>query len=240
MRAGIDVGEDVVSPYLWSRGVKRIDVVALTHAHQDHLGGLTAVLNNFEVGQLWVGRDIGSAEFQDLLALAREQGVRILHRREGDSFVWGSVVGKILWPEDLTEHQVAENDDSMVIRLTDGAQSFLLPGDIERSSEEKILSEGQKLSAAFLKVAHHGSKTSTTEPFLCAVHPTYAAISVGRNNPFGHPSPEVLQRLRADGVRIYRTDLDGAITADTDGKTVQATTFLQPSSGDGVLTAPQH
>lgn len=229
MHAGIDVGEDVVSPYLWSRGLKRIDVVALTHAHLDHLGGLTAVLSNFTVRQLWIGRDIASAPFQNLLALARERGVRILHRREGDSFVWGTIAGRILWPEDLTEHQVAKNDDSMVIRLRDGAQSFLLPGDIERPSEEKILSERKNLSAAFLKVAHHGSKTSTTEPFLCAVHPAYAAISVGRNNPFGHPSPEVLQRLRADGVRVYRTDLDGAITADTDGRTVTVTTFLHPS-----------
>jgi competence protein ComEC len=226
MHSGIDVGEEVVSPYLWSRGLKRIDVVALTHAHQDHLGGLAAILNNFRVRELWLGRNSDSGAFQAIVALARERGVRIVHHRQGDTFAWGAVSGKVLWPEDLSEHETAKNDDSLVIRLTDGSQSILLPGDIERPSERQILSENQSVGAAFLKVAHHGSKTSSTEAFLCAVHPAFAAISVGRNNPFGHPSPEVLERLHADGVRVYRTDLDGAITAATDGRTVTVTTFL--------------
>jgi competence protein ComEC len=229
MRSGIDVGEEVVSPYLWSRGLKQIDIVALTHAHQDHLGGLPAILNNFRVRQLWVGRDIDTPEFQAILALARERGVRIVHHRQGDTFKWGPVSGQILWPEDLAEQETAKNDDSLVIRLTDGAQSFLLPGDIELPSERTILSEGKNVGATFLKVAHHGSKTSTTDAFLTAVHPAFAAISVGTNNPFGQPSPEVLERLHADGVRVYRTDLDGAITATTDGKILTVSSFLHNS-----------
>ena len=112
------------------------------------------------------------------------------------------------------------------MRLTDGSQSILLPGDIERPSERKILAEDQAVSANFLKVAHHGSKTSTIEPFLSSSHPAFAAISVGRDNAFGHPSPEVVERLEAAGVRVYRTDRDGAITATTDGRTLAVSTFL--------------
>ena len=226
MRSGLDVGEDVVSPYLWSRGLKQIDVVALTHAHQDHLGGLPAILENFRVRELWVGRDIASAAYQEILAIARERGIRVIHTRQGDTFERGMVSGNILWPEDLTGDQSAKNDDSLVMRLTDGTQSILLPGDIERPSERKILAENEIVSANFLKVAHHGSKTSTIEPFLTSSHPAFAAISAGRDNSFGHPSPEVVERLEAAGIKVFRTDRDGAITATTDGRTMSVSTFL--------------
>ncbi len=226
MRSGIDVGEDVVSPYLWSRGLKHIDVVALTHAHEDHLGGLPAIFENFRVGEFWVGRDIQSAAYRQVLAAARAHGVPIRHLKQGDSFSEDGVSGNILWPDDLTEGQSAKNDDSLVMRLTDGNETLLLAGDIERPSERRILAEEQPVGVNFLKVAHHGSKTSTTDPFLSAAHPAFAAISVGRDNIFGHPSPEVTERLEAAGVRVYRTDRDGAITASTDGSNLNVSTFL--------------
>ena len=112
------------------------------------------------------------------------------------------------------------------MRLTDGAESFLLAGDVERPSERAILNDEQSLGVNFLKVAHHGSKTSTTDAFLSAAHPAFAAISVGRDNSFGHPSPEVTDRLEAAGMHVYRTDRDGAITASTDGSTLSVSTFL--------------
>jgi competence protein ComEC len=228
MRSGIDVGEDVVSPYLWSRGLKQIDVVALTHAHEDHLGGLPAVLENFKVRELWVGRDIHSAAYGHVIEVARARGVVVRHLKQGDSFSTDGVAGTVLWPDDPSEGQTAKNDDSLVIRLCDGAQSLLLAGDIERPSERKIVSEGKAVDVNFLKVAHHGSKTSTTDAFLAAAHPAFGAISVGRDNAFGHPSPEVIERLQTAGVRVYRTDRDGAITAITDGKTLAVSTFLHP------------
>jgi competence protein ComEC len=226
MRMGLDVGEDVVSPYLWSRGIKRIDVVALTHAHEDHLGGLPAIFENFRVGELWVGRDIRSAAYEQLIALAKAHGVLIKHLKQGDTFSEDGVLGSVLWPEEDGEGRSAKNDDSLVVRLTDGTESFLLAGDVERPSERAILSEQQSVGVNFLKVAHHGSKTSTTDAFLAAAHPAYAAISVGRDNSFGHPSPEVTDRLAAAGVRFYRTDRDGAITASTDGSTLSVSSFL--------------
>ncbi len=227
MRSGIDVGEDVVSPFLWSRGLKKIDVVALTHAHEDHLGGLPAIFENFHVGEFWVGRDIQSAEYRQVLASARAHGVLIRHLKQGDSFSEDGVSGNILWPDDLSEGRSAKNDDSLVMRLTDGAESFLLAGDIERPSERRILAEDQDVGVNFLKIAHHGSKTSTTDAFLSAAHPAFAAVSVGRDNTFGHPSPEVTERLEAAGVRVYRTDQDGAITASTDGSALSVSTFRQ-------------
>jgi competence protein ComEC len=227
MRSGIDIGEDVVSPYLWSRGLKRIDVVALTHAHEDHLGGLPAIFENFSVGEFWVGRDIQSAAYRQVLAAARAHGVLIRHLKQGDTFSDDGVSGEILWPDDLAEGSSAKNDDSLVMRLSDGAESFLLAGDIERPSERKMLAEEQAVGVNFLKIAHHGSKTSTTDPFLSAAHPAFAAISVGRDNIFGHPSREVTDRLDAAGVRVYRTDRDGAVTASTDGSTLSVSTFLQ-------------
>jgi competence protein ComEC len=229
MRSGIDIGEEVVSPYLWSRGLKQIDVIALTHAHEDHLGGLPAILANFRVRELWVGRDIQSEAYRHVLALARERGVRILHRKQGESFDFDGVSGSILWPDNLNEGKTANNDDSLVMRLTDGSQSLLLAGDIERPSERKILTEDQTVAVNFLKVAHHGSKTSTTDPFLSAAHPAIAAISVGRDNSFGHPSPEVIDRLQSAGVRVYRTDLDGAITATISGQSLSVSTFEHPN-----------
>jgi competence protein ComEC len=226
MRSGIDVGEEVVSPYLWSRGLQKIDVVALTHAHEDHLGGLTAIFENFRVGEFWVGRDIQSTAYEQVLALAQSHGVRIRHLKQGDSFSEDGVSGSVLWPDDISESRSARNDDSLVLRLTDGAETLLLAGDIERPSERKLLAEEQPLGVNFLKVAHHGSKTSTTDAFLSAAHPAFAAISVGRDNLFGHPSAEVTDRLDAAGVRIYRTDRNGAITAGTDGRSLALSTFL--------------
>jgi len=226
VRTGFDTGEQVVSPYLWNRGLKRLDVVALTHAHQDHLGGLDAVLENFRARELWVGRDVASPAYRGLLDLAQERGVRVVHQIRGEAFACDGVAGHFLWPDTSAEAESAKNNDSMVMRLQHGSVAVLLPGDIERPVERELLSHGDPLAADFLKVAHHGSKTSTSAELLRDVAPRLAVISVGEANPFGQPNPDVLERLSTAGARVLRTDRDGAVTILSDGRTLRVRCFI--------------
>jgi len=227
VRARFDVGEEVVSRYLWSRGLKRLDAVALTHAHEDHLDGLIAVLQNFRVSELWVGHDVASAGFRNLLQVARMRGTRIVHLKAGDSFSWGAAHGTVLWPNSDSEVHSATNDDSLVLRVEFGKQSLLLAGDIEKPVERTLVEEAEPIASRFLKVAHHGSSTSSTDAFLAQVQPRYAAISVGENNPFNHPTVAALERLHASGAQVFRTDKDGAITFITDGNAERLSTYVQ-------------
>ncbi|HEY7825842.1 MAG TPA: ComEC/Rec2 family competence protein [Candidatus Acidoferrales bacterium] len=226
-RSGPDVGEEVVSPFLWSRGLKRLDVVALSHAHHDHLDGLHAVIRNFRVGELWVGRDEETPAFRQLLAEARARGVKIVHRTSGETFDWDGVRGGILWPPDSATEAEASNDDSLVMRLADANVRFLLPGDIQKKVEESLAEAHAPLAADFLKAPHHGSKTSSTPDFLAAVSPRVAVASVGEDNPFGHPAASTVERYEQAGIRLLRTDRDGEVTGITDGSTLEIRTFAE-------------
>jgi len=226
-RSGTDVGEEVVSPYLWSRGLKRIDVVALTHAHHDHIDGLRSVLANFRVGELWIGRDEETTAFKSLLAEARSRGIPIVHQAQGGEFDWEGVHGQVLWPPDAGPVDEASNDDSLVLRFSDGKMRFLLAGDIQQHVEERLVGAHAPLAADFLKVPHHGSKTSSTEALLAAVAPRVAAVSVGEANSFGHPSEDVIERYEHSGVRLLRTDRDGAVTAVTDGENLSVHSYAE-------------
>jgi competence protein ComEC len=226
-RSGLDVGEQVVSPYLWARGIKRLDVIALTHAHHDHLDGLHSVIQNFRVGELWIGRDEETHAFEDLLKEARECGVRIVHEVSGSKFDWDGITGNVLWPADPTPVNEASNDDSLVLRLQDGSVRFLLAGDIQKKVEQRLVKEDAEIAADFLKVPHHGSKTSSTADFIAAVAPRVGVVSAGEANPFGHPAPGTIERYAQAGVRLLRTDRDGAVTALTDGHALTVTTFAE-------------
>jgi competence protein ComEC len=226
-RPGIDVGEDVVSPYLWSRGIKRIDVVALTHAHEDHYGGLASVLRNFKVGEVWLGHDAESVGYRALLAEVNALNVPVIRRVKGDAVDWGGVRLDVLWPADDEPVKTASNNDSLVMRLSDGSETMLLTGDIEKPVERTLTGDGAQLTADFLKVPHHGSKTSSTQGLLDAVHPHFAVISVGEDNGFGQPNSDVVDRIQQKGARLYRTDRDGAVTALTDGTHLTVQPFLQ-------------
>ena len=227
---GIDPGEEAVSPYLWSRGFQKVDVVALTHAHQDHLGGLTAILENFRVGRLWIGREVSSPALAKIEQMARDRHIPIEHETRAKSFAWDRVEGKFFWPEasSASPSPTAKNDDSLVLRLRYEDHAVLLPGDAEKDAEREMLSEsGQdELRAEVLKVGHHGSRNSTTPEFLAAVKPRLAVISVGEDNRYGHPNPELLERLTSAGVRTLRTDRDGAVRILMDGKGVEVRCFL--------------
>lgn len=219
----LDIGEDVVSPYLWSRGISRIDVMALTHAHADHMGGMFAVMENFRPRELWFPEGIPDSEIRRLLDEAHSYNVKVIYRKAGDIFSYGGVRLRILAPvgSSATPNAVSHrNDESLVMKVAYGKTSALLEADAEKPTENLIVTEDP--SADVLKVAHHGSASSTTEGLLDAVHPRFAVISVGSRNVYNHPRPEVLQRLQNAHVITYRTDSEGASSFFLDGSTVSA------------------
>ena len=221
----MDIGEDVVSPYLWSRGISDLDAIALTHAHADHMGGLPAVIANFGPSELWLPEGIPEEEIRPLLEQAARFNVKIIYRKAGDSFAYGSAQVRVLAPDPDFPIRVAHrNDESLVMKISYGKTSALLEADAERGTERLVASEHPE--ADVLKVAHHGSATSTEPELLAAVHPQFAVISVGLHNVYHHPRREVLQRLQQSAVITYRTDLDGAVTFYLDGTRVMTQVAL--------------
>ena len=218
-RSQLDIGEDVVAPYLWQREFRRIDVVALSHAHADHIGGLPAVVRDFHPRELWTGATPDDPLWQKLRSAAASNSVRITPLQAPAKFAFGGAEIEVLAPlADYVPGDTPKNNDSLVLRVRYGRHSFLLCGDAERPVERRMLEEGEIQLTDVLKVAHHGSRTSSTEDFLAAASPLFAVISAGFENSYGHPNRDVLQRLADHGAVVYRTDLTGLVSIRTDGR----------------------
>ena len=213
-----DFGRLRLLPKLADHGAVSFDAVVLTHPHPDHSRGLVAVLGLMPVKALYVARGAPRNEFLDeLLEAARRRGVPVLRTGAGERFQAAGLSFDVLHPGPDPYPRSAENNGSLVLRVALGARRLLLTGDIERLAEADLVESGTPLEADLLKVCHHGSRTSTTEPFLRAVAPTVGVIGVGRHNSFGHPNPAVLDRLRQARVRVFRTDLDGDVGIRIEG-----------------------
>ena len=225
--ASVDIGSRVVAPALWARGVRSLQTLLVTHGDPDHIGGASPVIDIFAPTRLLAGVAVPRhAPSRELLAHARSIGASVDDVRLGESLDIDGVHVQVLNPpEPDWERQRVRNDDSIVLEVLYGDVAVLLTGDISADIERAIAPRLTPARVRILKVAHHGSRTSTSRDLLDAWRPQIAVISCGRGNSFGHPAPEVIERLHNVGARIYRTDLDGEVTLETDGREVRVRTY---------------
>jgi competence protein ComEC len=221
------IGERVVSEYLWWRGLSRVDYILATHADADHIDGLNDIARNFTVRAALVGHaPADDAEFKRFSETTRRAGVPLYLLGRGDSLRFGAVEADVLWPEGEDASTASGNNDSVVLRLRFGERVFLLTGDIEKEGEAALVDAPEDLRSDVVKVAHHGSRTSSTPAFVARTQASLAVISVGLTSVFNHPHKEVLERWRSSGAHILTTGQSGTITVSTDGHDLRVETFV--------------
>ena len=215
-----DAGKMVVVPELKKRHIKKLDLVIATHPDLDHIGGLIAVLKKYPVGLFLDSGTIATTQtYEDLLKIIEKKKIKYKIAKPGKLEIDPEIELEVLSPIDPSFIN-NPNENSSVIRLSYGKISFLLTGDIGNIAEACYVEKyGNNLNSNILKLAHHGSNSSSSQHFLDHVQPEIAIISCGRNNPFGHPAKDILQRIENINIPIYRTDKSGAISINTDGET---------------------
>lgn len=219
-----DQGEKVVA-YLKSQGIDTLDYLILTHPDADHIGGGDNVLESVEVSRILMP-DVANdtMTYEEVMDDIDIYQVEVVHPEVGDTFELGDAVFTVLCPEEELVSESDMNGSSVGVKLVHGNNSFVMCGDAEEKSEQAMVSRfGEHLEADVLKCGHHGSSTATTEAFLQAVNPTWAVISCGKDNSYGHPHSEVLAKLQDEDVQVYRTDELGSVVAESDGTQIRWT-----------------
>jgi competence protein ComEC len=228
-------GKKVVT-YLKSQGVEKVDVLIGTHPHKDHIGGMDKVVKSFDIGSIYMPKvSTNTQTFEDLLKAINEKQLKVTTAKAGLNINFDSGIEAEMLAPNSTDYEDL-NNYSAVIKLTFGNTSFLFAGDAENISEDEMLAKGYNLKADVLKVGHHGSSTSTSLPFLEAVAPKYAVISVGKDNDYNHPNAGTLSRLSDFGVKVYRTDKSGTIIITSDGTSISVSKKAS-SDNNGILSS---
>lgn len=224
--SSFDLGRRVTLPALWAFGVTRLEALALTHGDPDHIGGAPPMLRALGPRAVWEGIPVpGHAPLEALHSAADRAGIAWRSVRSGQTVTIGSATIHVLNPpEPEWERRRVRNDDSIVLDVRVGQVSIILPGDISATVERSIFAPFAPGSLTVVKAPHHGSAGSSSAALIDATHPTAVVFSAGQRNAFGHPAPSIVARYASTGARVYRTDRDGAIVMDTDGRTVRAWT----------------
>ncbi len=212
--ASIKDASDKIIKYLKEENVSKIDYVFATHPHSDHIGGMSAVIKAFDIGQIYMPKAVTTTKtYENLLLTIKDKNLKIKTAKAGNTIIDTDDLKLVVLAPNQDSYE-SLNNYSIVLKLTYKEKSFLFTGDAETLSEKEITGD---VEADVLKVGHHGSRTSTSQAFLNKVNPSYAVISVGLNNDYKHPHQEVLDRLEKKNIKIYRTDQNGDIIFTTDG-----------------------
>lgn len=226
--AGTNSGAKSLVKELKSSGIEKIDYLIATHPHEDHIGGMDNVINEFEIGKIYMPKVDSSQTpttktYEDVLDAVSDKGLKISRGKGGDRIIKGENLDIMFVAPNSSKYSDL-NSYSIAVKVIYGKNSFLFMGDAEQDSEKEIIDSGYNIEANVLKCGHHGSNTATSKDFVEKVSPKYAVISCGKKNSYGHPHEETLDTLNEFGVKIYRTDTDGTVTVKSDGSKITINT----------------